>query len=471
MARTISLVGLDCGSTTTSAVVAAAQLTTAALGRVEITDLRPTYQSEIVFTPLVGEKLDVARLEAYLDTWLSAAGVDVGEIFAGGALITGLAAQRANAAEVTRLFDARLAGSVVATADDPRLESWLAFLGNCHQLSLVHPGAPIVNLDVGGGTTNLAWGVDGQVTATACLNVGARHLRFRPGTYELVAISAYGAALLQELSIDAKVGATLSAADVAAVVERYFRWTEAAVAGDESEFNSPLGKMHLTAVPRGVTQFDTPPVVTLSGGVGQLSYQLARGASIDGTTPFGDLGTELAARLAAWPRFQAGLAEVLPQGLGRATVFGLLRHGTELSGSTIYLPRPGLLPLANVPIVGCITPDTPAARVAELLDLAARCTPAGCLSVTELTDDSAAVRAVGKRLADACAAMQQPLQRPLVLLLEPNLGKVLGGYATRWGTLDVPLVVVDEVPPRDAQFVRLGRPVEGTVPLSLYGIR
>jgi ethanolamine utilization protein EutA len=78
---------------------------------------------------------------------------------------------------------------------------------------------------------------------------------------------------------------------------------------------------------------------------------------------------------------------------------------------------------------------------------------------------------VGERLAAALAARQQPLQRPLVLLLEANLGKVLGGYATRWGTLDVPLVVVDEVPPRDAQFVRLGRPVEGTVPLSLYGIR
>jgi len=471
MARTIHLVGLDCGSTTTSAVVATARLTTVALGRVEITDVTPTYQSEIVFTPLKGERLDVARLESYLDQWLNAAGVDVSEIFAGGALVTGLAAQRANAAEVTRLFETRLAGSVVATADDPRLESWLAFLGNCHQLSLDHPGTPIINLDIGGGTTNLAWGLDGQVTATACLNVGARHLRFRPGTYELVGTSDYGAALLEELSINGSPGATLSAADVAAVVGRYFDWIDAAVTGDARAFATPLGRMHLAAPVRGVTHFDTAPVVTLSGGVGQLAYLLARGGAIDGVTPFGDLGGDFAARLAAWPRWRAGLKTYSPQGLGRATVFGLLRHGTELSGSTIYLPRPELLPLANVPIVGRITPNTPALGVAELVDLAARSTPAGCISVGELTDEAASVRAVGERLAEALAGRMQPFERPLVLLLEPNLGKVLGGYATRWGTLDVPLVVVDEVPPRDAQFVRLGSLVEGTVPLSLYGIR
>ena len=133
------------------------------------------------------------------------------EIFAGGALVTGLAAQRTNAAEITRLIEARVADSLVATADDPRLESWLAFMGNCHALSRAHPRTPIVNLDIGGGTTNLAWGQDGQVVSTGCLFVGARHFQFKPGGYQLTDLSQYGAALLDELQIARGVGDALTA--------------------------------------------------------------------------------------------------------------------------------------------------------------------------------------------------------------------------------------------------------------------
>ena len=62
MSRAIKLVGLDCGSTTTSAVVAEAKLTTGALGRVEITDLVPILRSEMIFTPLDGQRLDAGAL-------------------------------------------------------------------------------------------------------------------------------------------------------------------------------------------------------------------------------------------------------------------------------------------------------------------------------------------------------------------------------------------------------------------------
>ena len=58
-----------------------------------------------------------------------------------------------------------------------------------------------------------------------------------------------------------------------------------------------------------------------------------------------------------------------------------------------------------------------------------------------------------------------------MLLVPANFGKVLGNYITRWGTLDEDLIVVDEVPLGDGQFVRLGRTREGVVPLWLYAIR
>ena len=104
----IKLVGVDCGSTTTSVVVASAQLTRGPLGRVEIANLEPTFQSEMIFTPFRGNTIDAEQLASHLDAWLAAARTSPGEIFGGGASVTGLAAERANAAAITQLIEARL---------------------------------------------------------------------------------------------------------------------------------------------------------------------------------------------------------------------------------------------------------------------------------------------------------------------------------------------------------------------------
>ena len=84
-------------------------------------------------------------------------------------------------------------------------------MGNCHALSKSHPTTPILNLDIGGGTTNLALGLDGQVLATGCLFVGARHFEFAPGGYTLKRLSPYATALLEHLKIGSRLGDTLDA--------------------------------------------------------------------------------------------------------------------------------------------------------------------------------------------------------------------------------------------------------------------
>ena len=77
MSRAIRLVGLDCGSTTTSAVVATARLATGALGRVEIGELESVFRSPVVFTPFDGEHIDAAAMSRLLDAWLAESGTDL----------------------------------------------------------------------------------------------------------------------------------------------------------------------------------------------------------------------------------------------------------------------------------------------------------------------------------------------------------------------------------------------------------
>jgi ethanolamine utilization protein EutA len=155
--RRVSLIGLDFGTTTSSAVVASASIEQRwAAGRVELADFDEPYRSEIVFTPFRDDAIDEARVGELIEGWLAEAGVRAEALFGGGAILTGLAAERRNAARLTELIRARIGGAVLATADDPCLESWMAFMGSAAALSRARPDTPVLNLDIGGGTTNLA---------------------------------------------------------------------------------------------------------------------------------------------------------------------------------------------------------------------------------------------------------------------------------------------------------------------------
>ena len=181
MANSVKLVGFDFGTTTSSAVVAAAQLRRTATGRMEIDYQQEVFRSEMVFTPVLDDaRLDLGAVERLVDSWLEAGQVHSGDLFGGGALLTGLTAQKENASALVALIRRRLKDALVAAADDPCLESWLAFMGSCDELSRQHPDKIILNLDIGGGTTNLALGRDRQVLHTGCLFLAPAILRSSP---------------------------------------------------------------------------------------------------------------------------------------------------------------------------------------------------------------------------------------------------------------------------------------------------
>src|SRR5260370_22925274 len=155
MSIRLTLVGLDFGTTTSSAVIATASLLrNAVTGRTELSQVSERFRSAMVFTPRDCDRIDVARTEKHLDAWLTAGSVRADEVFGGGALLTGLTAQRANAALLVELIRRRLGDALIATADDPCLESWLSFLGSRAELPRARPDCAVLNPDSGGGTNH-----------------------------------------------------------------------------------------------------------------------------------------------------------------------------------------------------------------------------------------------------------------------------------------------------------------------------
>lgn len=365
------------------------------------------------------------------------------------------------------MIRARIGGAVIATADDPCLESFLAFMGSAAALSRARPAEPILNLDIGGGTTNLALGRGGEVLHAGCLFVGARHVEVEPGSYRIKALSEQAQRLFAGLGITARRGSSLAPEEVAAVLDFQIDLLEAAVTGRRGPFQSDLGLAHVD-VPFHLPPAMAPPALTFSGGVGELLYARLQGNPPPGTTAFGDLGIDLATRILASPLLSARL--LVPGSAGRATSYGLLRHLTRLSGSTLHLPRPELLPLTDLPIFGRLSSTSTGEEIHASLALVRRSPRGGCLAVSLAGRGLAAVKELAGRLAQALRALDFPPSLPLVLLVPDNVGKALGGYVTGWGRLPLTLIVLDEVSPRGARFVQIGRMEEQVVPVSFYGM-
>ena len=476
--KTVTMIGLDFGSTTSSAMVARARVgCNAVTGRMELGAPRIAYRSEPVFTPFVHEEIDAPRLNRHLEQWLCACGIRCQELFAGGVIITGLAAERRNAAAIARMVGDRFGEAVIATASDPCLESWLAFMGNCSLLSRFHSETPFINLDIGGGTTNAAYGLNGDVIHTGCHFIGARHFRFEPGSYRLTGMSSYGRALLASLGIRKKIGEQLMSPEIEAILNFYITALEAVAMGDTDFFAKPDTGV-FQQVPFRFEAVGPDPVLVFSGGVGELVYRQAMGKQMPETTYYGDLGIDLAMWIAKSSVLSGHIGTMKPENMGRATVYGLALHSMEISGATIFLPSPEMLPRRDLPIVARLPLDASSEAIQQAVSLVAASHRGACIQVlpgkndrkTEITScaDLGQVKVLGTRLHDAWGRVKP--ERPLVLLVPHNCGQTLGNYATHWRQSPFDLIVIDEVPDRRAHFVNIGRLCNHVVPVSFYGI-
>jgi ethanolamine utilization protein EutA len=469
--KDVRLVALDFGTTTSRCVAATARLArNVVTGRNELSDVCEVFRSPVEFTPFCDAGLDERRLADYLDAWLAAAAAEHEAIFGGGALVTGLAAQQPNSPALIELIRSRVRDVLVASAGDPNLEAWLAFQANAGAISRARANRWVINLDIGGGTTNLALGQAGEVLRTGSLFVGARHIQVDPGTYRIVKLSHYARAILNELGIPADTGDCFTPSALGAVLDWQLELIENALAPNRIAFQSQAARLH-EQVSFNPPAEVTDPIVCLSGGMGELVYQMLRGEEQPPTTCFGDLGIDLARRIADSPRWRGRLAEAMPPDAGRATVYGLLLYATRISGSTTYLSDATLLPLRDVPIFGRITSDSTDEQIRDIFQLLGRSSVGGCVAVLLSRQDALAVRSVGERVGSALWTVGGVGDRPVVILARQNIGKALGGYVSQWGTIPLKLIVLDEIEPLDARFVQIGSPRDQVVPVSFYGMR
>lgn len=466
--QTILSLGLDIGTTTTILVISELTVKNVAsatsVPRVEIVDKRVRYLGSVHFTPLLDEStLDEEALTRLVLEEYSKAGVRPEQIESGAVIVTGQSALKSNAERVLRRLSANLGKFVVATAG-PRLEAIIAGRGSGAAARSLEKKRTVANLDVGGGTTNIAVFDNGKPRDALALNVGGRLIRVNPHTHRVEHISHPGQLVLRSLGFSLKVGDRLSLEAATAICRRLAEVIEEVMRGALSQLAVSL----VIGEPRG------PRLgwreLSFSGGVGKLVYE-AEGVSNPGEAfRFGDIGPVLAQEITR-TRLWASGDVFRPDQTIYATVIGAGSYMTELSGSTIFISNPEVLPLRDIPVVKPadhgLSMDEAMIREAvlhglELVDIDPEGEPHPVALVLDVGNPR--FEEIKRLSAGIARAFGSEWKAPIVIVARGDFGKVLGQTLVNDTGALVPIVCIDQVDVSDGDYIDIGEPMySGTV--------
>ncbi len=453
--RRLFSVGIDVGTTTTQVIFSALEVTNRApvnqVPRYEFSSREILFQSPVIFTPFTPDrKVDVAQLLSFIDAQYAAAKLTRQQIESGAIIITGESSKTRNARATVMEVSNVLGDFVVATAG-PHLESVISGRGSGAAEYSRANAARVLNIDIGGGTSNYAVFAGGRVIDTACLNVGG-HLIETDESGRVTRIHEPARLICAELFGSAQDPMRLSRTQIDQVAARMASLV--------------MEVMHSTPSPLAQTLLMTPALrevyaldaVFISGGVGACLYHPE---TVAAPFVYRDIGPLLANALK--PLLNQGtpsLAE--PQQTVRATVIGAGAHTLSLSGSTIWV-HAASLPIKNLPVAH---PSVPAvAGLGAAWEIAVRhldLDPARDAYALALPGSIEPlyrnVVATAAELVIFCRQSAPSNPHPLIVVCPQDLGKALGMelqpyMATR------ELAVIDEIQTREGDYLDIGLPI------------
>ncbi len=452
-------VGVDIGSSTSHVLFARLHLhrsSESLSGRFTVVARDVVYKSPIILTPYQPEgPIDVETLRQFIDRCYVDAGLGCGDVDTGAVILTGAALERSNADAVAELF-ATETGRFVCASAGHNLEAILAAHGSGAVTRSQDLDGPLLHVDIGGGTTKMCLVRSGRVEQTATVNVGGR----------LIALDIDGRVVRTEpaaqaaaswLGIDLQPGQVLPEAEQRRLSEQLI---DVLVETARGSTLSNRARQLLLTPPLSIKRDDPPVAVTFSGGVAEYVYGRE-------SIPYGDLGPSLAAALDRRRHRLPPTMDATVEGI-RATVIGASQFTVQLSGNTLFITDPAVLPLRNLPVANARLPD---GDTNEHQVTAKICSAFGRIDIAE-----------GERQAALALSWNGPLTYPnlraialgvtaamprsirvgalLVIALDTDLAHALGALLADEMDVAADLVVVDGLDLLELDFIDIGQPIQ-----------
>ncbi|SFH65972.1 ethanolamine utilization protein EutA [Tindallia magadiensis] len=461
MAQQLKSVGIDVGTSTTQLVFSRITVENTAAAwtvpTVQITHKEVIYRSEIYFTPLISaEVIDAAALKDIVAREYQQGKMKPEEVDTGAIIITGETARKENAEQVLTMLSGFAGDFVVATAG-PDLEGVLAGKGSgACDYSKEH-NATVMNLDIGGGTTNVAVFQNGKLIDTACYDIGGRLIQFSEDQH-ITYISQKAEALIKHLGLEIALGKKPS---MSALKQFCQGMAETIVEIMNADTLSPIQELLITD--HGLRKNHSIDKAFLSGGVADCVA--SANPEEDDWLRYGDIGILLGNAIAQSASKTKHQILYGSETIG-ATVVGAGNHSTDVSGSTVHYDGE-LLPLKNIPLIKLDEEEEalPSAdRQQKMSEKMEWIQQQGDTSLVAL--GIRGQRGYGfneiQALAKDIAMVSEKINgsdHPLIVILESDFGKSLGLCLRSMIPKGQGLICIDSINADNGDYIDIGVPV------------
>lgn len=459
MKEIITSVGIDIGTSTTQLIFSKLTIENLAssytVPQISIVKKEVIYRSDIYFTPLVGnDSIDVKGIEEIVSNEYKKAGMTPKDLQTGAVIITGETARKENANIVLQALSGMAGDFVVATAG-PDLEAVLSAKGAGANVVSEEERNTVANIDIGGGTSNIAVFRKGRLVGTSCLDIGGRLIKIENNkiTYIYKKIQE----LCKNHNIKINVGDTVDDLVLRKLCEVMTEHIFMAVnILPRSNEHKDLYTNKGDALPADL-EIDG---LTFSGGVADTVYNPVNSDYFR----YNDIGALFGTVVSESKEFKNEHVYEAQETI-RATVVGAGTHTTEVSGSTIKYDAESL-PVKNVPVMKIPKKDE------EVLE-----------QLTKYIDDNYKIYSNGdkselvgislsgekyitfKTIQKLAQAIVDGLKNhggekvPVLIIVENDIGKVLGNAVDILLYQKRKVISIDNIFVKDGDYVDIGEPV------------
>ncbi|RKP54486.1 ethanolamine utilization protein [Cohnella endophytica] len=466
----ITSAGIDVGTSTTKLIVSRLKLarTSGALSlpRYEIAERELLYASPIYDTPLIGtDEIDAERVWGLLSGELQKSGVAKSDLKSGAVIITGETATKRNASRIVHLLAEQAGDFVVATAGAD-LEGILAGKGAGADLRSLRTKGAVANIDVGGGTANVAIFRRGKAVATVTYRIGGKLIQLdRQGT--LLFISPSIRPWLEANGYALQTGATIPFGRLREISLKLCRAMLEDLTGDGTGEEARLLRL-------GQPLAASPAIEEwrVSGGVGELMNGKSP-ETLAETALYQDMGPLLAHSLKACMENYTTIRIALPEETVRATVIGAGMQSTEISGATVFMDAK-LLPIRNLPVLKTEIGEALREQPSRLTELLADTMRTGAALYDRESSPPFAIAIDTGRSAPGYAFMQLLAERlheqysryfphcgVLAVICERDMAQAFGQALQRRCGERTRVLCIDQIRVEHGDYIDLGEPISG----------
>lgn len=447
--------GIDIGTSTTQLIFSRLTIenlaTSYTVPRISIVDKEIIYKSDIYFTPLLSQtEIDAKAVSEIVLNEYKKANISPKDIKTGAVIITGDTARKHNANVVLESLSGLAGDFVVATAG-PDLESVLSGKGAGADRLSKELFKAVANIDIGGGTSNIAVFDRSIVKAVTCLDIGGRLIKIDKTTGKITYIYSKIAKLAKENNINIKENSLANVGDIRKICRLMANLlAEALLLTEKSSFYETIFTNNGKGLP-SKTKIDA---ITFSGGVADYVYE----NSEKDLFKYGDIGIILGDEIRKCKHFEKVLILKSSETI-RATVVGAGSHTTEISGSTIFYAK-DKLPIKNIPIMRTSETEIkqsiqsilplymPEGKPEQVAIAFSGMGYSSFLEIQQLAQDI---------IQGAYEIIKSPY--PLVIIIEQDIGKALGNAINVILEHSKEVICIDGIKTLSGDYIDIGKPM------------